>query len=157
MTFEEYYEEIRQRNRLNTSENGLRAFHYSDTTLDSFKIYFRGCYRLALTADEALSPLPSVKILHLPIKRHWFDLILRGIKKEEYRELKNHWLRRLTDGKRFKTFDIVRFSNGYGAGVPTVDVEFIDIHFGCPSNPDWCEKMEFGYVIKLGDILKSSP
>lgn len=33
--------------------------------------------------------------LHLTIKKKWFDMIASGEKKEEYREIKHHWWRRL--------------------------------------------------------------
>lgn len=35
--------------------------------------------------------------IHLPIKRKWFDMIASGVKKEEYREIKKHWVSRLVD------------------------------------------------------------
>lgn len=34
-------------------------------------------------------------MLILPIKRKWFDMILSGEKKEEYRELKTYYHKRL--------------------------------------------------------------
>ena len=36
-----------------------------------------------------------MNILHLTLKKKWFDMILSGEKKEEYRELKPYWLKRL--------------------------------------------------------------
>lgn len=36
-----------------------------------------------------------MKILNLTLKRQWFDMILSGEKKEEYREIKDYWARRL--------------------------------------------------------------
>lgn len=36
-----------------------------------------------------------MKILHLTLKKKWFDMILSGEKKEEYRDTKEFWLRRL--------------------------------------------------------------
>ena len=35
------------------------------------------------------------KILYLPMKKHWFDMILSGKKKEEYRLMSPHWISRL--------------------------------------------------------------
>lgn len=35
--------------------------------------------------------------LHLTLKKQWFDMILSGEKKEEYREIKPYWLRRFLD------------------------------------------------------------
>lgn len=33
--------------------------------------------------------------LHLPMKKKWFDMVLSGEKKEEYREFKPHWMTRV--------------------------------------------------------------
>ena len=38
--------------------------------------------------------LPAV--LNLTVKKEWFDLIKSGEKTEEYREIKEHWITRLT-------------------------------------------------------------
>lgn len=38
-----------------------------------------------------------MKILHLTLKKKWFDLIASGEKKEEYREIKDYWARRFLD------------------------------------------------------------
>ena len=35
-----------------------------------------------------------MKALHLNLKRKWFDMILSGYKKEEYREIKAYWINR---------------------------------------------------------------
>ena len=34
-------------------------------------------------------------MLILPIKRHWFNMLLSGEKKEEYREIKPYYISRL--------------------------------------------------------------
>lgn len=36
-----------------------------------------------------------MKTLHLNLKRKWFDMILQGSKKEEYRRLSKYWFQRL--------------------------------------------------------------
>ena len=38
-----------------------------------------------------------MKILHLTLKKKWFELIKSGVKKEEYREIKPYWIVRLFD------------------------------------------------------------
>lgn len=38
-----------------------------------------------------------MRTLHLPIKRKWFNMILEKTKREEYREIKQHWISRLID------------------------------------------------------------
>lgn len=65
-------------------------------------------------------------MLILPIKKKWFDMILSGEKKEEYREIKPYYTTRLN--KIFNMVDDipvdlakteVKFTNGYGNKVPS--------------------------------------
>lgn len=44
----------------------------------------------------------DIKILHLNLKKKWFDLIDKGIKNEEYREIKPYWEKRLVDYNAIK-------------------------------------------------------
>lgn len=79
-------------------------------------------------------------MLILPIKRKWFDMILSGEKKEEYRDIKPYYDTRLMDA--FGTIwvgdelirapmpelqknrvQLVAFRNGYGKDVPTIWTE----------------------------------
>jgi hypothetical protein len=39
--------------------------------------------------------LSTGNILHLNLKKHWFDMIAKQIKLEEYREIKCYWVKRL--------------------------------------------------------------
>lgn len=48
-----------------------------------------------------------MKTLTLSLKRQWFDMIKAGIKKEEYRECSEHWIRRFV--KDFKIMSAFRF------------------------------------------------
>lgn len=41
------------------------------------------------------------KILDLPLKKKWYEMIESGVKKEEYREIKPFWIKRL-----FRVIDI---------------------------------------------------
>ena len=50
-----------------------------------------------------------MKILHLTLKKKWFDMILSGEKTEEYREIKEYWFKRFT--KFFKK--IFKYCTGY--------------------------------------------
>ncbi len=98
-----------------------------------------------------------MKILHLTLKKKWFDLIASGEKKHEFRESKPYWDKRLTDGNVGKDFDIVRFKNGYG-DVPTIDVEFKGISFSGPKlfTPKHGEKIwPETIVISLGKVLSN--
>ncbi len=51
----------------------------------------------------------NMKVLHLNLKKKWFDMIASGEKTEEYREIKPYWNTRLYG----KEFDLVKFRNGY--------------------------------------------
>ena len=75
-----------------------------------------------------------MKMIILPIKKKWFDLILSGVKKEEYREIKPYYDRRFKDlvssGEQFEAF----FRNGYCAKSPSfVAICTVDIGTGEPS------------------------
>jgi len=101
-----------------------------------------------------------MKILHLTLKKKWFDLIASGKKKMEYREYKPYWQKRLLNvDDTPKHFDIVRFKNGYG-DVPTMDVQFNGIAF---TGPEWCRPQHGEalagdtIVIKLGNVLSITP
>ena len=37
----------------------------------------------------------NVKMLHLPLKAKWYEMIESGVKTEEYREIKPYWMKRL--------------------------------------------------------------
>lgn len=41
-----------------------------------------------------------MKTLHLVLKSKWYDMIVSGEKKEEYREIKPYWEKRLLDYKK---------------------------------------------------------
>lgn len=47
-------------------------------------------------SDMEAKQRPQKTILHLTLTKKWFDMILSGEKKEEYREIKGFWSKRLT-------------------------------------------------------------
>lgn len=66
-----------------------------------------------------------IKLLILPIKGKWFHMILKRIKGDEYREIKDYWTTRFKkiglldeDGKPTGREKDVIFQNGYGKNVP---------------------------------------
>ncbi len=83
-----------------------------------------------------------MKILHLTLKKKWFDLIASGEKKQEYRENKPYWQSRLHG----KTFDEVHFRNGYSKDAPFMRVDCGDIYLENLSGST--------FVIELGDVLE---
>ena len=88
-----------------------------------------------------------MKILHLTLKRKWFDMIADGIKREEYREIKPYWNRRLN-----QHFDIVRFKNGYGK-VPALDVELKEIMIGLGVVEWGAPESKKVYILRLGNVI----
>lgn len=89
-----------------------------------------------------------MRILHLTLKKKWFDMILSGEKKEEYREIKPYWIKRLS-----KQYDIIRFRNGYSSDAPTMDIMFLGVKVGV-NKTEWSDASpKQCYVLSLGNIL----
>lgn len=111
--------------------------------------------------------------LYITIKKEWFDLIASGVKKEEYREIKEYWTRRLVGnwhqyesnqvmyrGEYMLPYgiDCIEFRNGYKPDSPRITVEWLGIEVGKP-NPEWFPKdgdIENNvFILKLGKIIES--
>lgn len=86
------------------------------------------------------------KVLHLTLKRKWFDMIASGEKREEYREMKKYWNDRL-----MKNYDEVVFRNGYTKGCPEMTVEIKSIGIGL-GQKEWGASDQLTYIISLGKI-----
>lgn len=78
-------------------------------------------------------------------------MILSGIKKEEYREIKSYWIKRLlmSDG----VFNIIEFRNGYGKNVPAFRIELKGIFIDTGMVSWGAEHSKKYFVLKLGRIL----
>ena len=111
-----------------------------------------------------------MNVLHLTLKKKWFDMIASGEKKEEYRECKPYWIHRLTwheyhhltinelekfSPKQvpFKTtfYDVIKFRNGYSSDAPFILCDLLEISIGNG-------KYKWGatdkcFIIKLGKII----
>lgn len=88
------------------------------------------------------------RILHLTLKKKWFDLIKSGEKTVEYRTVKEYWTCRLLDeSSNVKVYDEIYFKNGYSKDCPFMRVEWLGV-----------KKEQFGrelcYAIKLGKVLE---
>lgn len=102
-----------------------------------------------------------MRVLHLPLKKVWFDMIKSGVKKEEYREIKDFYIKRFCSGCyrvscvdcydcKIKKYDKVVFTLGY----PNGDDSERRLEFNNPSirvgegKPEWgAEPGEIYYVI----------
>ena len=119
-----------------------------------------------------MSNQKQTNILHLPLKKEWYEMIESGVKTEEYREIKPYWEKRLIDYKALKRdydwivfrkvvlgkwtnpcehypkdYTHVKFSYGYTKRTMTFEIESITIGKG---KPEWGAPTEVGFVIKLG-------
>lgn len=117
------------------------------------------------------------KTLCLPLKKEWYEMIESGVKTEEYRDLSEYWISRLTrygdDGKLngklyanflstspnvlklnidggimwFSEFESVKFSYGYTKRTMTFECKGITIGKG---NIEWGAPDNDVFIIKLG-------
>lgn len=100
-------------------------------------------------------------VIHLVLKKKWFDMIFSGEKKEEYREGKEYWLKRFTQkGKggelEFRKIDRIVFHHGYRRDRRTFECEFKGFAVGT-GHKEWGAKSGVVYyVLKLGKIVSSN-
>ncbi len=104
------------------------------------------------------------RVLHLSLRYQWYDMIERGEKTEEYREIKDYWLHRLVFNSKVYSvqymkpsniilyqehYDYVCFHRGQG-GKQTMFWEYKGLNIGY-GKPEWgapTDKRVF--IIKLG-------
>lgn len=120
-----------------------------------------------------------MRILHLPLKKKWYEMIEAEIKTEEYREIKPFWEKRLFDYGRLleyatnnrdeiivrrmlnlpmrdvcerfsRNWDAVCFSYGYTKRRMTFECNGITIGRG---RPEWGAPDYKTFIIKLGRRL----
>lgn len=88
-------------------------------------------------------------------------MIASGEKKEEYREIKDYWVKRFVtvdidldfiDIVPLRHFDVVTFRNGYSKNAPTISFKCDGISTGS-AKPEWSESwMGKVFIIKLGQV-----
>ena len=111
------------------------------------------------------------KIRDLPLKAKWYDMIEKGGKGEEYREIKPYWVKRFFKGLPAKwqaTMDMaiksndftpfygikihpeythIRFRRGYTKGTMLFELDYITVNVGFPG---WGAPDKDVFVLKLG-------
>ncbi|MCW3110536.1 MAG: hypothetical protein JWQ09_5042 [Segetibacter sp.] len=118
--------------------------------------------RMCEEAEKQID-MKDKKILHLTLKKQWYNLIEAGIKIEEYREIKDYWITRLTRYKDLgghyglqdvvKKFDIITFKNGYQKDARTMSFECEGIT-ECEGIKEWGAESGVNYFkIKIGKRL----
>ncbi len=70
-------------------------------------------------------------VLHLTLKRKWFDLICSGEKTVEYRDCKPYWIKRLFHEfpLKPKAFLAIYFRNGYSKRSPLISVGHLGTYY----------------------------
>lgn len=108
-------------------------------------------------------------MLILPIKKKWFDMIKSGEKKEEYREIKPYWTKRLNnefdkmlksiipsdverDLRKYYQYLIVIFRNGYQKNSPIMKCE-CKIKIGQGKEEWGAEPNKEYYVLEILEVL----
>lgn len=108
------------------------------------------------------------KTLHLTLKKKWFDMILSGEKKEEYRDIKNYYDNRFIDRKEqnkldnkpynliaWKKFDTVTFKNGYAKNAPVIVIQLLNINIDYGLSTWGAVIGQEYYVLSLGEIIST--
>lgn len=108
------------------------------------------------------------EVLILPIKKKWFDMIVSGEKKEEYREIKPYWTRRLLksdipfdldkllyklktgEGRFCKT---VILKNGYRKSSSKIMCR-VEIYIGQGKKEWGAEPNKEYYVLEIKEVIK---
>lgn len=84
--------------------------------------------------------------LYLPLKSKWYNMIESGIKKDEYREKKPYWAKRLID----RNYKYVTFSYGYTQRRMTFKYEGYELGLG---KKEWGAPDEEVFIIHFGERL----
>jgi ASC-1-like (ASCH) protein len=90
-----------------------------------------------------------MKVLHLNLEKKWFDMILSGQKKEEYRKMKPYWQCRLLKNP----FDAICFKNGYRKNALEFTIKLTKIYSGLGIVEWGAPEKEPVYILRLGRIL----
>lgn len=93
-----------------------------------------------------------MNVLHLTLKKQWFDMIASGQKREEYREIKPHWNRILN----MKQYEAIRFRNGYRPDSPTMLIRLNTIMTGLGIVEWGAPPAQRVYILSLGEILEQA-
>lgn len=111
-----------------------------------------------------------MKILDLPLKKEWYNMIERGEKLEEYREINPYWIKRLCRSKGncdwcgcceislcinmhiSTNYTHVRFRFGYTKRTMLFEIDKIIIGRG---NSKWGAPNRDVFIIKLKTYMKS--
>ena len=94
-------------------------------------------------------------ILPLVLKGKWYDMVESGEKKEEYRDYKPFWLKRICNCIRKEgcVEAVLAFSKGYKKADLFHIINLV-YKTDCSNHPEWGEPETRHFVIKLGDRVQ---
>lgn len=95
----------------------------------------------------------KAKTLHLNLHKKWFDMILSGEKKEEYRDFSSYWEKRLSSND----YDTITFSNGMKplSQLRRFTCKYVKIELGFHGKKEWgASNARLKYVIHVGEIIE---
>ena len=109
--------------------------------------------------------IQPMKVLDLPLKKEWYDMIESGIKQEEYREIKPYWCKRFLgvsvalfsyrnnyESCNVNQYTHIRFRYGYTKRTMLFKLNDISIGYG---NPKWgAPKDKEVFILKLGNRIE---
>lgn len=112
--------------------------------------------------------------LTMSLDKKWFDMIVSGEKREEYRAIKKHWISRLVKPELRKhepdaliqmassgvdifnnKIDYVEARNGYSSESPCVRWNHKGLSIGLPKK-EWCEpedRNKLVFILSIGDLI----
>lgn len=109
-------------------------------------------------------------MLTLPIKKKWFDMILSGEKKEEYREIKEYYNARFSSvfGLMEKNGELIKagrterekiqkilFRNGYGKDKPVILAD-CELRVGTGKKEWGAESGKVYYILSIKNICAAT-
>lgn len=86
----------------------------------------------------------------MTIKRQYFDEILSGKKKEEFRMVNPHWVDKIIG----KEYTHIIFQNGYNRNAPRLEAEYMSYDIRNIRNDFFGNDEVTVFVLKLGTIKK---
>ena len=103
----------------------------------------------------------DIPIIKSTIKRKWFDMILSGEKKEEYKDIKKFWQSRLKNlvGKKGNPIAILHLFNGryLGNDLRNLKIEILSVNESSNGKVEWgFEPENKKFVISLGKIIEKN-
>ena len=90
----------------------------------------------------------------LPIKKQWFDPIVQGKKKEEYREIKPYYTTRFSSFLKSYAPIHVRLKNGYRKQSPFIDI-LCTVSIGEGLESWGAEKGKTYYILHIEKIYQT--